>query len=54
MNSISPSHRLFLHEVDELTDMSEGNRLDLLKEVAGTRVYDEKKGESVKIMRDTS
>ena len=39
--------------MDELTDMSEGSRLDLLKEVAGTRVYDEKKAESGKIMRDT-
>ena len=34
--------------------MTEANRLDLLKEVAGTRVYDEKKAESEKIMHDTS
>ena len=34
--------------------MNEANRLDLFKEVAGTRVYDEKKAESEKIMRDTS
>lgn len=33
--------------------MKDSERLDLLKEVAGTRVYDERREESLKIMRDT-
>ena len=41
-------------KVDKLTNMSESSRLELLKEVAGTRVYDEKRSESDKIMRETS
>jgi structural maintenance of chromosome 3 (chondroitin sulfate proteoglycan 6) len=41
-------------KVDKLTNMSEASRLDLLKEVAGTRVYDEKRSESEKIMSETS
>tara|TARA_R110002050_G_scaffold282379_3_gene430317 strand:- start:1108 stop:1278 length:171 start_codon:yes stop_codon:yes gene_type:complete len=34
--------------------MTDEKRLDLLKEVAGTRVYDEKRAESEKIMAETS
>jgi structural maintenance of chromosome 3 (chondroitin sulfate proteoglycan 6) len=33
--------------------MKDSERLDLLKEVAGTRVYDERKEESLKIRSDT-
>ena len=33
--------------------MKESERLDLLKEIAGTKVYDERREESEKIMQDT-
>lgn len=33
--------------------MKDSERLDLLKEVAGARVYDERKDETTKIMRDS-
>lgn len=33
--------------------MKDSERLELLKEVAGTRVYDERKTESLKIMKET-
>ncbi|ORX40107.1 RecF/RecN/SMC [Kockovaella imperatae] len=36
-----------------LTNMSEAQRLQLLKDVAGTQVYEQKREESVKIMDDT-
>jgi structural maintenance of chromosome 3 (chondroitin sulfate proteoglycan 6) len=37
-------------KIQELVTMSEEARLDLLKEVAGTRVYEERRAESVRIM----
>jgi chromosome segregation ATPase len=40
-------------QVAQLTKMSASERLDLLKEVAGTRVYDERRLESLKIMKET-
>ena len=39
-------------KVNALTMMKDNERLDLLKEVAGTRVYEEKKRESQKIIED--
>ena len=36
-----------------LTKMKDSQRLDLLKEIAGTRIYDERRKESVKIMAET-
>jgi structural maintenance of chromosome 3 (chondroitin sulfate proteoglycan 6) len=39
-------------KVNALTVMKDSERLDLLKEVAGTRVYDERKSESLKLMAD--
>ncbi len=33
--------------------MKDADRLGLLKEVAGTRVYEERRAESLKIMEDT-
>jgi len=39
--------------VNLLTLMKDSERLDLLKEVAGTRVYDERKAESLKIRTET-
>jgi structural maintenance of chromosome 3 (chondroitin sulfate proteoglycan 6) len=40
-------------KVASLTVMKDHERLNLLKEVAGTRVYDTKRAESLKIMRDS-
>lgn len=40
-------------KVTTLTNMKDNERLDLLKEVAGTRVYDERRKESLKIMNET-
>jgi len=40
-------------KVAALCGMSDKQRLDLLKEVAGTRVYDERREESLKIMEET-
>jgi structural maintenance of chromosome 3 (chondroitin sulfate proteoglycan 6) len=40
-------------KVNALTLMRDEQRLDLLKEVAGTKVYEERRSESVKIMADT-
>ncbi len=41
-------------KIQELATMSEEARLNLLKEVAGTRVYEERRAESVKIMEETA
>ncbi|KAI0396964.1 putative chromosome segregation protein SudA [Xylariaceae sp. FL0594] len=40
--------------VTALTNMKESDRLNLLKEVAGTQVYESRRTESLKIMTDTS
>jgi structural maintenance of chromosome 3 (chondroitin sulfate proteoglycan 6) len=40
-------------KVNALALMKDSERLELLKDIAGTRVYDERKEESMKIMRDT-
>lgn len=40
-------------KVAELTTMKDARRLDLLKEIAGTTVYDERRAESVRILHDT-
>eukprot|EP00760_Papus_ankaliazontas_P006970 PhM_4_TR13256/c0_g1_i1/m.100909/K06669/SMC3, CSPG6; structural maintenance of chromosome 3 (chondroitin sulfate proteoglycan 6) len=37
-----------------LTNMSETERLDLLKEVAGTKVYEERRAESTRILEETT
>ena len=40
-------------KIQDLTKMNNAGRLNLLKEVAGTKVYDERRDESTKIMADT-
>ncbi len=40
-------------KVNQLTLMKDKQRLDLLKEVAGTRVYEERRKESLEIMKET-
>ncbi|KDN48180.1 putative SMC3 [Tilletiaria anomala UBC 951] len=39
--------------ITHLTNAKDHERLDLLKEVAGTRVYEQRRSESLKIMEDT-
>jgi structural maintenance of chromosome 3 (chondroitin sulfate proteoglycan 6) len=39
--------------VTALTNQKDNERLELLKEIAGTRVYEDRRSESVKIMEDT-
>ncbi|CEP01172.1 unnamed protein product (mitochondrion) [Plasmodiophora brassicae] len=40
-------------KVNALVKMTDKARLDLLKEIAGTRVYDQRRAESLRIMHDT-
>ncbi|VDM59834.1 unnamed protein product [Angiostrongylus costaricensis] len=40
-------------KINELAIASDSHRLKLLREVAGTRVYDERKDESLKILKET-
>jgi structural maintenance of chromosome 3 (chondroitin sulfate proteoglycan 6) len=40
--------------VTALTNMKDGERLNLLKEVAGTQVYEQRRAESLKIMTNTN
>lgn len=40
-------------QIASLTLMKDSERLDLLKEIGGTRVYEERRHESLKIMQDT-
>lgn len=42
------------NRVSEITNKSDSQRLDLLKEIAGTSVYEEKRRDSLKILEDTS
>ena len=42
-----------LEQITGLTNMSDKDRLHLLKDVAGTKVYEQKRGESTRIMDDT-
>lgn len=41
-------------QIASLTLMKDSERLDLLKEIGGTRVYEERRRESLKIMHETS
>lgn len=50
----SPYYIVQQGKVGELTLMSDVQRLGLLKEISGAGVYDERRGESVKIMEDTA
>lgn len=40
-------------QIASLTLMKDSERLDLLKEIGGTRVYEERRRESLKIMQET-
>lgn len=41
-------------KVSRLCVMKDGDRLDLLKEIAGTTVYEERREESIRIMQDSA
>lgn len=41
-------------QITHLTNQKDADRLLLLKEVAGTKVYEERRAESTKIMDETS
>lgn len=40
-------------QITHLTNVSDRERLNLLKEVAGTKVYEQKRTESTRIMEET-
>lgn len=40
-------------QIASMTLMKDSERLDLLKEIGGTRVYEERRRESLKIMQET-
>jgi len=50
-SSSNPYYIVEQGKVNRLTTMKDNERLELLKEVAGTRVYDDKKNESLKILQ---
>lgn len=52
-SSSNPYYIVEQGKVSTLTTMKDHERLDLLKEVAGTKVYDVRRTESLKIMRDS-
>lgn len=41
-------------QITHLTNQKDSDRLLLLKEVAGTKVYEDRRAESIKIMDETS
>lgn len=41
------------HQINQMATAPDSQRLKLLREVAGTRVYDERKSESNQILKDT-
>ena len=53
-SSSNPYYAVRQGEVRKLCTMTDERRLDLLKEVAGTNVYDERKAESLAIMETTN
>ena len=49
----NPYYMVQQGKINQLIKMRDSERLELLKEIAGTRTYDERRKESIKIMRDT-
>lgn len=45
--------RLTRFQITHLTNMSDKERLNVLKDVAGTKVYEQKRSESTRIMEET-
>lgn len=46
-------HCCFVLQINELATAPDAQRLNLLREIAGTRVYDEKREESRGILKET-
>ncbi len=44
---------LCVSQINELVNMKDSERLNLLKEIAGTKTYDDRRKESQKIMKET-
>ena len=42
------------NKVNVLTTMKDENRLDMLKDIAGTKIYDERRAESTQLMQETA
>lgn len=40
-------------QIMAMTNMKDRERLDLLKEIGGTKVYEERREESLKVMKET-
>ncbi|EFC37534.1 structural maintenance of chromosome 3 [Naegleria gruberi] len=53
LSSSNPYYIVEQGKVSSLTTMKDAERLELLKEIAGTKVYDQKRAESLTIMKDT-
>eukprot|EP01080_Neovahlkampfia_damariscottae_P003454 gene3454-6103_t len=53
-SSSNPYYIVEQGKVSLLTTMKDVDRLNLLKEIAGTKIYDERRKESLKIMQNTS
>jgi structural maintenance of chromosome 3 (chondroitin sulfate proteoglycan 6) len=53
-SSSNPFYIVEQGKVSLLTTMKDADRLNLLKEIAGTRIYDERRKESLKIMQNTT
>ena len=43
-----------VNQIVSMANMKDAERLDLLKEIGGVKVYEERRKESAKIMNDTS
>lgn len=60
LDALSDLHRLMIRlsrsptQITHLTNQKDADRLTLLKEVAGTKVYEERRAESNKIMDESS
>jgi len=53
LSSSNPYYIVEQGKVSMLTTMKDSERLELLKEIAGTKVYDQRRAESVNIMKET-
>ncbi|KAL9651690.1 hypothetical protein ABK040_009305 [Willaertia magna] len=53
LSSSNPYYIVEQGKVSHLTTMKDSERLELLKEIAGTKVYDQRRSESMKIMQET-
>lgn len=52
INNMAPSIAVCV-QINQMATAPDSQRLKLLREVAGTRVYDERKEESISLMKET-